>query len=151
VPALILTGVFVSAATPAGGKFVLRAFPRTNRALALGVRQTGTPLGGLIAAAALPVIASQWGWRTALIAGGVVAAFAAALVVPLGGPTYPRERSEATKAVGATFRSFLRDRDVGRLTIWAAVMVSSQYALVAFLALDASGRARISLPHAVLL
>jgi sugar phosphate permease len=152
IPGLIVTGVFVSAATPAGGKFVLRAFPVTHRAFALGVRQTGTPLGGIAAAVMLPLLASHWGWRTALAVAGVFAALAALSVLPIGGAAaeFDELRTKAPKPT-TTFRAFLRERDIVLLSLWAATMVSAQYALVAFVALDASQRAHVSLAKAALL
>jgi MFS family permease len=54
VALLIVAGVASAASTPAGGRLVLVSFPRERRGLALGVRQTGIPVGGLVAAALLP-------------------------------------------------------------------------------------------------
>ena len=57
VPLMVLAGAAGASATPAGGRLVLLAFPRNRRGVALGIRQTGIPVGGLIAAATLPWIA----------------------------------------------------------------------------------------------
>ena len=48
---LLLAGAAGAASTPAGGRLVLLAFPPDRHGIALGIRQTGIPLGGLIAAA----------------------------------------------------------------------------------------------------
>ena len=59
---------------------MLLAFPRHRRGFALGVRQTGIPIGGLIAAALLPWIAHLHGWRWSLAAAAGITALA---VMPL--------------------------------------------------------------------
>ena len=76
----VVAGAFSAAATPAGGRMVMAAFPPRRHGLALGVRQTGIPLGGLIATATLPSLAHAAGWRWALVAAG---ALTAAFVLPL--------------------------------------------------------------------
>ena len=76
----VVAGAFSAAATPAGGRMVLAAFPPRRHGLALGVRQTGIPLGGLIATATLPSLAHATSWRWALVAAG---ALTAAFVLPL--------------------------------------------------------------------
>src|SRR5207244_7694641 len=87
----VLAGIASAASTPAGGRLVLVAFPRRRRGLALGLRQTGIPIGGLIAASVLPWIAHAWGWRWGLGLAGVVAAAAG---VPLVLAAAERIRSE---------------------------------------------------------
>ena len=45
--------------------------------MAMGVRQTGIPLGGASAAAILPALATQTGWRVAIASGGTACLVAA--------------------------------------------------------------------------
>ena len=77
---LFLAGCAGSSSTPAGGRLVLLAFPRNRHGLALGIRQTGIPIGGLLAAAVLPWVAHRSSWHWSLV---VAAAIAAAAVIPL--------------------------------------------------------------------
>src|SRR5437868_6677789 len=77
---LVAAGVASAASTPAGGRLVLVAFPPNRRGLALGSRQTGIPVGGLVAAAILPWVAHRSDWQPSLAVAG---AFAAAGAVPL--------------------------------------------------------------------
>ncbi len=85
LPALVLllalAGVASAASTPAGGRLVLLAFPRNRRGLALGLRQTGIPIGGLVAAVLLPWIAHLEGWRWSLAVGGAITALTVAPLV----------------------------------------------------------------------
>jgi len=69
---LILTGAGASSPTPAGSKAIQRWFPTTKLGFALGVRQTGIPLGGFIGALLLPVVAAEWGWRMAMVTAGIL-------------------------------------------------------------------------------
>jgi MFS family permease len=129
--ALVAAGMASAVATPAGGRLVLVAFPRNRQGFALGVRQTGVPIGGLVAAAVLPWIAHVASWRWAVAAAGCIAV---ASVLPLlaspteSGPPPPRTSRRDFKPG--------RNRDIRLLTIWASLFVSSQYAVLAFLALD---------------
>ncbi len=45
VPLMVLAGAAGASATPAGGRLVLLAFPRNRHGTALGIRQTGIPVG----------------------------------------------------------------------------------------------------------
>jgi MFS family permease len=135
----VVAGALSAAATPAGGRMVLSAFPPRRHGLALGVRQTGIPLGGLIATATLPSLAHVAGWRWALVAAGAITAV---FVLPL-------LRVDLERGTGARSRgpSPGRDRDVRLLTLWGSLVVVGQYALLAFLALDvhdATGRSLAS-------
>ena len=46
----------VAACSPASGRAVMSWFARDERGLALGVRQTAVPVGGLIAAVTMPAL-----------------------------------------------------------------------------------------------
>jgi MFS family permease len=147
VTLLVVTGMGSSAATPAGGRIVLLAFPRERHGLAMGLRQAGLPIGGLIATATLPWIAHAAGWRWALAAGG---ATTFALTLPIlflrGGEESIRDRALAHRGP-----SPLRDRTVLLLSVWGMLLVSGNFALVAFLALDLHARAGLTLASGSLL
>ncbi len=145
VGALVLAGMTSAASTPAGGRLVLLAFPRNRRGLALGVRQTGVPIGGLVAAALLPVLAHLYGWRWSLAVAGSITAVS---VIPL-----LLSRNERFEAVPARTEQWspLRDRTVLLLALWGCLLVSGQYALVAFFALDLHRSVGLALATASLL
>jgi predicted MFS family arabinose efflux permease len=145
-PLLVLAGMAGAASTPAGGRLVLLAFPRERHGLALGIRQCGIPLGGLVAAALLPRIAHAWTWRWSLAAAG---ALTIAFVLPL-----TRVRVEQdVEAVPhrSTDRHPVRDRNVLLLTAWSCLVVTGQYAVLAFLALYLHQAGRLSLAAGSLL
>ncbi|MFI9322595.1 MFS transporter [Kitasatospora aureofaciens] len=80
---LLVVGAGYSTAQPGGSKSVAVWFHPAQRGLAMGVRQAGLPLGGAIATAVLPAVATTYGWRTALVVGGVVALLGAGLFTAL--------------------------------------------------------------------
>jgi MFS family permease len=156
LPALVVViavaGLFSATATPAGGKLVLASFPREQRGFALGLRQTGIPLGGLAAAALLPWLAHLWGWRISLAVGGAIAAAGALAVISIAGVDSRADRQRARAgAQRQTWRELIREREIVLLTVWGCLLVSGQYALIAFIPLDVHGRAHIGLARAGLL
>jgi len=56
---------------PAGSAAVMRWFPQHQRGLAMGIRQTGVPIGGVLAAGVAPLLALHYGWRSAYFMGGI--------------------------------------------------------------------------------
>jgi MFS transporter, ACS family, aldohexuronate transporter len=143
----VLGGVAGASSTPAGGRLVLLAFPRNRHGLALGIRQTGIPMGGLIAAATLPWFASLVSWRWSLV---LAAAIAVLCIVPLLQlrAESPAEERPQPPAVDTPLR---HDRNLVLLTLWSCLVVTGQYALLAFLALDLHQRSGLSLERGSLL
>jgi predicted MFS family arabinose efflux permease len=70
---LLIVGAGYSTVQPGGSKSVASWFDTSQRGLAMGIRQAGLPLGGVFAAAVLPVLAAALGWRVTLMAGALVA------------------------------------------------------------------------------
>jgi len=74
--ALILmgcTGFGCGFLQPATTKGVLIWFPRKERALTMGIKQTAVNAGGMISAAVLPTIALALGWRSGFLIIGFIA------------------------------------------------------------------------------
>lgn len=146
VPLLVAAG-FVSAAGPPGGaRLVLLAFPPSRRGLALGIRQTGIPLAGLLVALVLPSVARTTGWRWGLV---VIAGIMLLAIVPLYmtavAPQRTRDRlSDRRVRIGKIWNLRL-------LTIWGCLLVTGQYAVVGFLPLDLHESAGLTLPQAALM
>jgi MFS family permease len=144
VPLLVLAGITGASSTPAGGRLVMLAFPRNRRGFALGIRQTGIPVAGLIAAAVLPWIAHASSWRWSLaVAAGVTALTALPLLGLRAVPPPPRPVVRLPH-VG-------RNRNLLMLTAWGCLIVTGQYALVAFLALDLNHGAGFTLAEGSIL
>ncbi len=69
---LLLLGACYASVQPGGTTAMLRWFAPAQRGMATGVRQAALPLGTALAAVALPVIASGYGWHRALLVQGLV-------------------------------------------------------------------------------
>jgi sugar phosphate permease len=69
---MFMLGAFFASAQPGGTRAILRWVPPEHRGLAIGLRQTATPLGASIAAFMLPVLAATYGWRSAVYVQGLV-------------------------------------------------------------------------------
>jgi MFS family permease len=76
---LFVAGSGWSVVNPALGKAIMDAFPVRERGIAMGVKQMGLTVGGLIAALALPAIAAALSWRYAIGTCSVIVAVPVAL------------------------------------------------------------------------
>lgn len=129
-----ITGIGASFATPAGSKTVMRWFPLAQRGSAMGLRQTGIPIGGALAAALLPLIALVHGWRWAIVASGVSCVCAALLCWWRYPSPAAIEHAAARAAPAYSLRSLLT-RDIVLLGLAGALLPLGQFALVTYLAL----------------
>jgi ACS family hexuronate transporter-like MFS transporter len=67
-----LLGAAEPANFPGGVKAVSEWFPMRERALAVGIFNAGTALGGALAVPVVSFIALQWGWRWAFVGTGAI-------------------------------------------------------------------------------
>ena len=131
--AFFAAGVGSAFPTPAGSKAVMGWFPLAQRGTAMGIRQTGIPLGGAIAAAALPLLALAFGWRAAVALGGV-GCFVTAAMCQLGyrnPPSAPRATVHHRLPRLADFLT----RDIVLLGLSGALATLGQFSLITYLAL----------------
>ncbi|MGE0719978.1 MAG: MFS transporter, partial [Alphaproteobacteria bacterium] len=63
----VLLGTGNSVSTPASSHLLARFSPRRYAPLIFSVKQTGTPLGAVVAGAAVPVLILDWGWRSPFV------------------------------------------------------------------------------------
>ena len=78
--ALVLAGAAGASVNAASGRMVMGWFPRHERGLAMGTRQTAQPLGVALAALGLPPLARAHGVHLALLFPAALCAAAAVLV-----------------------------------------------------------------------
>jgi MFS family permease len=122
-----LAGAAGASVNSASGRAVMQWFPAAERGLALGVRQTAIPLGGLIAAVVLPML----GLRTAFffLAG---LCFAGAIF----GSVVIREREAAADILEAHgLGETLRDRRLLLLCLGSSLYLVAQIAITGFVVL----------------
>ena len=127
--ALLVMGAGISTPTPAGSVAVRSAFPRQLRGMVMGIRQTGVPIGGFLAAVSLPWIAIYAGWRWALAAAGAasIAAALVALAVYRPGPQLSRQHGDSRRLSGVL------NRDLTIAAISGLFLVAAQICLLTYL------------------
>jgi sugar phosphate permease len=129
VAALSIAGAAGVAVTSASGRAVMQWFGAEERGFAFGVRQTALPLGGVIAALALPAIEQVGGLNAAFIFLGVLA-LAGSLVGAAILRDAVRVRGEAVVK-----GSVLRDSRLWLLSLGAGFYVFAQAVLLSFVVL----------------
>jgi sugar phosphate permease len=124
-----LAGAFGAAGIAASGRAVFHWFPRNERGLALGLRQTAVPVGAAAASFSLPALAAGAGLDAALyaLAGALlIAAVAAGIWLREG----PRVESAAPPAPDA-----VRDPRIWRLSAASSLMIVGQVGVTSLLVL----------------
>jgi sugar phosphate permease len=126
---LAVSGGFGASINTATGRAVTSWFTRETRGFALGIRQTAVPIGGFLAALALPLIADRWGTRVALLVLAGFSLVAACLVAGwlVDGPVRGEQQGE-----GEALRHPLRDSRIWRLAFGSAALVCTQAAITGF-------------------
>jgi ACS family hexuronate transporter-like MFS transporter len=131
---LLLSGIGYSSVNPATTKGVVRWFPLQGRATAMGIKQTGIPLGGILAASTLPGLALAFGWRTSiLLVGGVTILFLS--VVRMAMPAAPALPGRQSKISWGQLREVLSNRGILGLSVMGIFLAGAQLSIVTHLVL----------------
>jgi len=137
VATMVLFGAGYAASTPAGGRAILSWFDR-DRGVAMGIRQTGVPLGGLIGALSLPFVASFAGLRGAFFFAAVLVAVPS--VIAYLGYREARDESAPSTTLGSVargMRALVRDPRLLAVTSTCMILVGAQLAMNAFVTITA--------------
>jgi len=131
---LVFAGTGYGLLNPSSTKAVIAWFPPSQRATAVGLKQTGLPFGGAIGAATLPLIALAFGWRNALIvsAGGVALLGAATFFLYRDPADLPRPIAGAP---APSIASVLRNRDLWLVASATLIFAAMQTVWMSFLVL----------------
>ena len=76
-------GVAYGPSPPAGSDILARYVPPGRRSLVFSIKQSGVPLGGVLAGLVLPPAIEAFGWRGALAIGGFISLASVLVVQPL--------------------------------------------------------------------
>ncbi len=122
LPAVALTALLMGVAygtnTPTGSEVLARVTPPHRRGLAFSLKQSGAPVGGVLAGFMLPPIVLLAGWKVAMLAVFVITAATAISIEPLRRridlPKKPLEGSGRMSAL-ASMRYVLGDPSLRRL------------------------------------
>jgi sugar phosphate permease len=126
---MVLAGMLGSSALAASGRAVFGWFPRTERGLALGLRQTAVPAGAALASFTLPPLAAAAGVHAAIyaLAGMMLVAAIAAAVWLRDGPNIESAAPPAPDAA--------RDPRIWRLSAASSLMIIGQVGITSLLVL----------------
>ncbi|MHB8732196.1 MAG: MFS transporter [bacterium] len=137
---LALAGLGYGSGQTAGTKAVAAAFGARGRGIAMGIRQSGLPLGGMIAAVLVPALAGAFGWRAGVLGAAAVCAVTGLLcavgfrdagdAVDAGTGRRPHDRPLAARLAG-----ILANTGIRRTTIVAMLLVIGQFCFQGYLAL----------------
>jgi nitrate/nitrite transporter NarK len=128
--------------TPAGSHAIIFFFKKADRGLAMGIRQCGVPIAGVIGSLLLPAIALRSDYREALAAAGMLT-----LVSSVIASQFYREPRElegermALRAMLAEMLQIARESRLILLTLTSMVLVAGQLALIGFFTLTLVHRA----------
>ncbi len=149
---LLMYGVGYAAVTPAGSHAIIFFFKKADRGLAMGIRQCGVPVAGIVGSLLLPAIATHTGYRGALASAGALTLIACSIASSLY--REPRELQGERVSIREMVIQMLRiarDRRLILLTVTSMILICGQLALMAFLTLTFVRAARYPLSAAVLL
>src|ERR1700722_10900816 len=68
--AALILGLGYGPVTPASSHILVRQSPVGRRALIFSIKQTGVPLGGVLAGIIVPILVLSLGWRASALAVG---------------------------------------------------------------------------------
>lgn len=129
----LLIGLGGGMQNPAGSAAIMRWFPPHQRGMAMGIRQTGIPIGGILTATVWAWLAAAQGWRAAYLFGGVLTLVSAALI--FGAYFDPERQKDAPRAQPITFRAIFRHRQLWWLSLIFNCQVIVQFAATTYLVL----------------
>lgn len=135
---MFVFGAGYASSTPAGGRAILSWFDR-DRGFAMGIRQTGVPLGGLAGALLLPFVALHFGgYRAALGVAALLVVAPAVLVFTVYRETGAERPAPSRKRdIVRGIAELALDPRLIAVTIPAMLLVNVQLALNGFLTITA--------------
>ena len=131
---LLLSGIGYSSVSPATTKGVMRWFPAQGRATAMGIKQTGIPLGGILAASTLPVLALSFGWRASILLVGVITLLFT-FVVRIGMDPAPALRNQRSRISWDQLRELFSNRSFVAFSVMGIFLAGAQLSIVTHLVL----------------
>jgi MFS transporter, ACS family, hexuronate transporter len=133
---MFLAGLGRGTILPASTKAIMDWFPPSTRATAMGLKQTGMPVAGLITALALPAIGLTLGWRYAvalvgllIIAGGIATGLLYRDVVR------PAQTSGRGTGLRAELGGLVRNANVWIIGLVSILFVTTQLSFITYLPL----------------
>ena len=131
----LITGLGGGPSTPASSQILARYAEPSKAPLIFSIKQTGVPVGGIIAGALLPFYVSLLGWRGAILCAALMALILALLLQPLrkefDSDRQP-QRSLKLTDIRATLIAVLRDKRIRDLAMGLFAFTGLQLAFASF-------------------
>ena len=131
----VITGLGGGPSTPASSQILARYANPAQAPLIFSIKQTGVPVGGVIAGALLPVYVSLFGWRGAIVCAALMALTLALLMQPLRAEfdsDRQPQRSLKLTDIRATMTAVLSDKRVRDLAMGLFAFTGLQLAFASF-------------------
>jgi len=131
---LFLSGLGHGFVSPGTTKAIMYWFTARRRGTAMGLKQTGVPLGGIIGAAVLPALALALHWRWALLLLGLLVVAAGLMAYALC-RDFPAQARALAVEPHFSLRQLFTHPELLRVSVMAMVFSGVQMALVTHLVL----------------
>ncbi|HZY97943.1 MAG TPA: MFS transporter [Candidatus Baltobacteraceae bacterium] len=133
---LLMYGIGFAAVTPSGSHAIVFFFKKEERGLAMGIRQCGVPVAGVIGSIALPAIALHFDYQWALATAGVVTIVACGIASLLyREPVELEGEHVSVRNMLAQMVAIARDGRLILITLVSMILICAQLAVMAFLTL----------------
>lgn len=133
---LFLAGMGHATINPSTGKAVMDWFSEKRRATAMGIKQTGVPIGGALAGASLPALALTFGWRKAFVVAGAVSLVSVLCCLLLYRKPHQEDDSQRNQlASPSPTGSVFKNRDLILLSLLMIAFIGLQSSLETYLVL----------------
>ena len=134
--AAVLVGMGYGPSTPSGAHVLARVTPLRARGFVFSLKQSGAPLGGLIAGLLVPAMVVTFGWQAAIVVSVAIVLCAVFAIQPLRA-TLDDDRDPHTPVAFVSprhaVRKILTDTSLRRLTLTALCLTSVQSIVLTFL------------------
>jgi MFS family permease len=147
---LMLAGIGYAAVTPAGSHAIVFFFKKEARGFAMGVRQCGVPVAGIIGSIILPAVALRYNYQWALATAGVITIVTCSIASILyREPVELRGEQVSLRALFVEMLQMSRDVRLILMTLTSMALVCAQMVLMAFLTLTLVHEAGLGVSLAV--
>jgi sugar phosphate permease len=133
---MFVAGMTRASIFPGSSKAILLWFAPSARATAMGIKQAGMPLAGIVTASTLPALGLAFGWRTAIAMVGLSVIVAGLFTaVAYREPVYPGQAPVRRVSMRAGLSEVVRNRHLWAMCTIPLLYVIVQLGLISYLAL----------------
>ena len=133
--ASLALGIAYGMTNPAASHLLWRFAPPNRRNLVFAIKQTGTPLGGVVVSLLLPVMAEWWGWQRAIVASTLMF-LALCIALWFKRPAWDDDRDPGARVRGGPLgsaRAAMSNQTLRGLAILGLAYAGYQFCLFSFI------------------